>query len=66
VRQRGAILDFNIAIKKHPNKAHYYYMSRSFSYLQLNDKTNACKDLKKAAKLNSSAAHKQLMKQKCQ
>ena len=60
-----AILDLNIAIKKHPNK-HNYYMSRTFAYLQLGDKEMACKDMKKAAELNSPTANKKLLEYECQ
>ena len=61
---KGAIKDFNKAILKSPEKAHYY-VGRATTYLKLDMREDACKDLKKAADLNSEIAKALLISQGC-
>ena len=52
---KSAIIDFNKAIAKDPNKSHFY-INRAFAFQKLGDTANMCNDLKKAAELNSPVA----------
>lgn len=47
---KGAISDFNIAIRLSPNEGVIYY-DRAVAYFNSGDKANACEDLKKSQQL---------------
>jgi tetratricopeptide (TPR) repeat protein len=60
---KKALADYNLAIKQTPNDPNYY-INRAIIYKNIGNKENACNDLHKAAKLNSTTA-KQLLITDC-
>lgn len=60
----GAVKDLSIAITRKPNDANRY-INRAFSYKNLNNYSNECEDLKKAAKLKNPVAQKKILENNC-